>query len=116
MSGATARYCLALDLVDNEEKIAEYQRLHQRIWPEVAAHLRQHGIVDMEIYRLGARLSMVMEVNEHFNAQDFAQASEQNPHIQRWEALMWQFQQPTPWTPAGEKWAVMARIFSLQDQ
>lgn len=81
MSGATARYCLALDLLDDAEKIAEYQRLHQRIWPEVAAHLRQHGIVDMEIYRLGARLFMVMEVNERFNAQDFAQASEQDPHI-----------------------------------
>ena len=57
MSGATARYCLALDLVDEPDKIAEYQRLHQRIWPEVADHLRQHGIVNMEIYRLGILLN-----------------------------------------------------------
>lgn len=116
MSEPIARYCLALDLVDDAEHIAEYQRLHQHIWPEVATHLRQHGIVNMEIYRLGNRLCMVMEVNEQFNAQDFAQASEQDPQIQRWEALMWQFQRPTPWTPAGEKWVAMARIFSLQDQ
>ncbi len=116
MSGATARYCLALDLVDEADKIAEYQRLHHRIWPEVAQHLRQHGIATMEIYRLGTRLFMVMEVNDRFNPEDFAQASEQDPQIQRWEALMWQFQQPTPWTPEGEKWVAMARIFSLQDQ
>ncbi|ORM73597.1 L-fucose mutarotase [Pantoea wallisii] len=116
MSGATQFHYLALDLIDAPEKIAEYQRLHQRIWPEVAEHLRQQGIVRMEIYRLGTRLFMVMEVNDAFNPQDFAQASAQNPHIQRWEALMWQFQQPTPWTPAGEKWVAMEQIFSLQDQ
>ena len=116
MSGVTARYCLALDLVDEADKIAEYQRLHQRIWPEVATHLRQQGVVNMEIYQLGSRLFMVMEVNDRYNAQAFAQAAEQNPHIQRWETLMWQFQRPTPWTPAGEKWVAMARIFSLQDQ
>lgn len=116
MSGATQFHYLALDLVDSPEKIAEYQRLHQQIWPEVTTHLRQHGVVNMEIYRLGNRLFIVMEVNQHFDAVQFAEAAQRNPDIQRWEALMWQFQQPTPWTPAGEKWVAMDRIFSLHDQ
>lgn len=30
---ARRRLCQALDLVDSAEKIAEYQRLHERIWP-----------------------------------------------------------------------------------
>ena len=33
--------------------------------------------------------------------------------VQQWEALMWRFQQRTPWTQPTEKWAPMTRIFSL---
>ncbi|HBW4584748.1 TPA: L-rhamnose mutarotase [Klebsiella aerogenes] len=113
---ARRRLCQALDLVDSAEKIAEYQRLHERIWPEVSGHLRAHGVLDMEIYRLGTRLFMVMEVAGDFDGERFAQHSLNHPVIQRWEALMWQYQVPTPWTPAGEKWVSMERIFSLQDQ
>lgn len=40
VTAARRRLCQALDLVDSAEKIAEYQRLHERIWPEVAGHLR----------------------------------------------------------------------------
>lgn len=116
MNGRTQRFCQALDLVDSEEKIAEYQRLHQRIWPEVAAHIRQHGVVDMEIYRLGTRLFMILEVDERFDGERFNQASLNNQIVQRWEEQMWQYQKPTPWTASGEKWVAMARIFSLQDQ
>lgn len=116
MKRATQFYYLALDLVDCAEKIAEYQRLHQQIWPEVVTHLHKYGVVNMEIYRLGTRLFMVMEVNEQYDAAAFADASLRDADIQRWEALMWQFQQPTPWTPAGEKWVTMDRIFSLHDQ
>lgn len=116
MNGVTQFHYLALDLVDSSEKIEEYQRLHQKIWPEVTMHLHQHGVMNMEIYRLGTRLFMVMEVNQQFNKAKFVGASLRDPNIQRWEALMWQFQQPTPWTPAGEKWMAMERIFSLREQ
>ena len=112
----TERFCLALDLADSEEKIAGYCQLHQKIWPEVAAHIRQHGVTGMEIYRLGTRLVMVMEVDDTFDEQHFARQSETNPVIQRWETLMWEFQRPTPWTPEGEKWVRMEQIFSLHDQ
>jgi len=32
------------------------------------------------------------------------------------EALMWTYQAPTPWTPAGAKWVPMRQIFSLGKQ
>ena len=38
-----------------------------------------------------------------------------NPRIREWEALMWQFQAPTPWTPDGAKWTAMQSIFRLRD-
>lgn len=115
MSGVW-RYCQALDLVDSPALIEEYLHFHQRIWPEIATHLRGHGILEMEIYRLGTRLFMVMEVSDEFDAERFALASQNDPDVQRWEELMWQYQVATPWTPPGEKWVAMERIFSLTQQ
>ncbi|MFP3518356.1 L-rhamnose mutarotase [Pseudomonas sp. SIMBA_077] len=108
-----SRQCLALDLIDDPALIAEYERLHQHIWPQISAHLRVHGVLDMQIWRLGTRLFMVMDTAPAFNASAFAQASANDPRVQEWETLMWRFQQATPWTHADEKWAPMTQIFSL---
>jgi L-rhamnose mutarotase len=108
------RYALALDLVDDAQRIADYEEAHKSIWPEVRDHLRAQGVLGMEIYRLGTRLFMVMEVDPAvYSAQAMAEASRVNPVIQRWETLMWTYQAPTPWTPPGEKWVFMNRIFEL---
>lgn len=110
------RYCQALDLIDDPQLIAEYQQHHQRIWPEIAAHLREFGVLNMEIYQLGNRLFMVMETTEDFDGNLLARRSLENPKVCEWEALMWKYQRPTPWTPAGEKWVELTRIFSLAEQ
>jgi L-rhamnose mutarotase len=110
------RFCLALDLVDDPALIAEYERLHQRIWPEIADHLRHVGVLDMQIWRLGTRLFMVMETAANFSTQAMDNASAENPKVQAWEDLMWAFQKPTPWTEPGNKWQPMVQIFSLAEQ
>ena len=111
------RYALALDLVDDAQRIADYEKAHEKIWPEVRDHLLEQGVTGMEIYRLGTRLFMVMEVDPAvYSAQAMAAASLSNPAIVRWETLMWNYQVPTPWTPAGEKWVPMQRIFDLASQ
>ena len=111
------RLAQALDLVDDPALIAEYETAHVRIWPEVRDHLRQCGLVDMEIYRFGTRLFMLMEVDsERFDPATFQRVSAASPVIQHWESLMSQYQVPVPGAPAGEKWVGMQRIFSLQDQ
>lgn len=111
------RYALALDLADDPVLIAQYEQAHERIWPQVRDHLRAQGVLNMEIYRLGTRLFMLMEVDPAvYDAEKMAAASLTNPDIVRWEALMWTYQVPTPWTPAGEKWVSMRRIFDLSAQ
>ena len=112
----TRRYCQALDLADDPALIEEYQRYHREIWPEITAHQRRYGIADMEIYRLGNRLMMVMETTEDFDSGLFERRSLEDPKVCEWEALMWKYQRPTPWTPAGEKWVEMEKIFSLAEQ
>lgn len=111
------RYCKALDLVDDQSLITEYEKAHVKIWPGVRDHLRVQGVLAMEIYRLGTRLFMVMDVDDAvFDAQAMATAARTDPLIARWEALMWTYQKSTPWTPPGEKWVEMRCIFDLGRQ
>jgi len=111
---ATRRYCLALDLKDDPALIAEYERHHERIWPEITESIRSSGITDMEIYRTGNRLFMVMEVADGFSFEAKAAADLTNPKVREWEALMSTFQQALPSAAPGEKWAIMTRIFELE--
>jgi len=104
---------LALDLQDDPGLIAEYKQYHQQIWPEIEESIKAAGIEDMEIYLLGTRLFMVMEVDEHFSFEAKAKADRNNPKVQEWEQLMWKFQKPLPQAKPGEKWLLMERIFKL---
>jgi L-rhamnose mutarotase len=108
------RYCLTLNLKNDPALIAEYKRHHQKIWPEITKSIKGFGIEDMEIYLLGTRMFMIMEVNERFSFATKAEADRQNPKVQEWEALMWKFQQPLPEAKPGEKWLLMERVFKLE--
>ncbi len=108
------RYCLTLDLKDDPQLIAEYKRYHEKIWPEITKSIKDSGIEDMEIYLLGTRLFMIMEVNEKFSFSAKAEADRTNPKVQEWEKLMWKFQNPLPQAKPGEKWILMERIFKLE--
>jgi L-rhamnose mutarotase len=109
--------CLALDLRDDPALIAEYERWHQRenIWPEIVASIREAGILDMQIFRTGPRLVMLMRVSTAFDADAKAAADAASERVQAWEALMSTFQQPLPWAAAGQKWVPMQRIFDLAE-
>ncbi len=108
------RYCLTLDLKEDSQLIAEYKKYHEKIWPEITESIRESGIEDMEIYLLGARMFMIMEVNESFSFEKKSAADRENPKVQEWEALMWKFQRALPQATPGEKWLLMERIFKLE--
>lgn len=108
------RFCLTLDLKNDPALIAEYRKYHEKIWPEITESIRSAGIEDMEIYLLGTRMFMIMEVNEKFSFEKKARADAANPKVQEWERLMWRFQQALPQAQPGEKWLRMERIFKLE--
>lgn len=110
----TRRYALALDLKDDPDLIAEYERYHADVWPEIIRSIRGSGIEAMEIYRAGNRLFMIMEVSPDFSFEAKAAADRENARVQEWEQLMWKFQQPLPFAEPGQKWVPMERIFALQ--
>lgn len=107
------RYCLAVDLKDDENLIKEYVEWHQKVWPEILESIRSEGIESMKIYRFSNRLFMIMEVNESFSFDKKAAADAANPKVQEWEGLMWKYQQAIPGTKKGEKWVLMDQIFEL---
>lgn len=107
------RYCLALDLIDDPVLIAEYELYHEKIWPGVEQSIYQSGIMDMEIYRVGNRLFMIMETTDTFSFDEKSRMDASNAKVQAWETLMWEYQQALPMAKPGEKWLLMKRIFKL---
>ncbi|MBS1810791.1 MAG: L-rhamnose mutarotase [Acidobacteria bacterium] len=107
------RYCLALDLKDDPKLIAEYEAHHQHFPLEITKSIRDSGVTDMQIFRIGNRMFMMIEANDDFSFAGKAEMDAANPKVQTWEALMWQYQQALPWAQPGEKWMLMERIFKL---
>jgi len=109
------KYCLAVDLKDDPELIAEYEHWHKKenAWPEITKSITDSGINHMEIYRTGNRLFMIMETDDGFSFERKAIMDSSNEKVQEWEKLMWKFQQPLPWAKKDEKWISMDKIFQL---
>jgi len=107
------RYVLALDLKPDEALIREYDAYHRAVWPEVLESLRNSGILEMEIFRVGNRLCMVLETTDDFTFEEKARLDAANPKVQQWETLMDTYQDRLPWVAPGAKWALMQSVFRL---
>lgn len=109
------RYCFACDLKDNPDLIKLYKEYHApgNTWPAITQSIKDAGITDMEIYLIGNRMFMIMEVDETYSAERKAKMDAANRKVQEWEQLMWDFQQALPWAKNGEKWMELERIFKL---
>ncbi len=105
------RYCQTLELRDDPELIEKYLEAHRHVWPEVIAGQREVGIVDMQIYRRGTRLFMIMDTVDDFDfVRDNARLATL-PRQAEWEAYVAQFQGCDPSAPSTDKWQLMERIF-----
>jgi len=107
------RYCLALDLKNDDDLIAEYERHHRSVWPEILNSIKSSGITVMEIYRVSNRLFMIMETDDRFSFDKKNEMDIANPKVQEWENLMSKYQQALPGANAEEKWKLMDKIFEL---
>jgi L-rhamnose mutarotase len=109
------RYCLTLDLKDDPALIAEYEKYHREVWPEIKKSIFDSGINSMEIYRFDNRLFMIMETDDGFTFERKAAMDAVNQKVEEWENLMWKFQQPLKNAKPGEKWVLMDRIFEISN-
>jgi len=109
------RQCFALDLKNDPALIAEYEHWHkaENGWPEIRKSIIDAGVIDMQIYRTGNRLFMIMDTDDNFRNEEKAALDAANPKVWEWEQLMWKFQEPLPWAADNEKWVKMDQIYKL---
>ena len=107
-------YGLMLCLQDDSDKIAEYQRYHQAVWPEVTARIREVGIERMQIFLRGRRLFMYIDTPDDFDLRAAWARIMEDPKSVEWNQLMAGLQERAPEATADEWWAEMDRVFDTE--
>lgn len=109
------RYCQTLQLKDDPELIAEYEKWHrsENIWKEITVGLKKVGVIDSEIYRHGTLLVMILTVPADFDFEKQMGKLAGLPRQAEWEEFMSKYQASDPDASSSEKWVQMKRIFKL---
>src|SRR2546428_3660132 len=111
------RFVLTVNLKNDPAAIEAYRDYHRRVWPEVLQSLRAVGVEAMDIYLLGRRAVMIVEMTDGLDyRRAFAAHMSSNPRVAEGGRLMKSLQEPSPHAAAGEWWAGMGAGFRLQDQ
>ncbi len=92
-----------LDLKD-ESCIASYLERHANIEPEVPKTIRELGVLQNRICRLGTHLVNIMIVEDGFTG-DVLKKYVENPACKKWDDEMMQYQKALPEAKPGELWA-----------
>jgi len=101
----------AFKLRIRKDAIDEYEREHQRVWPELLTKLKAVGISDYSIFRRGQDLFLCMQVD------DFDRAWEEldrDPVNRRWQEKMSMLFEPVPDVEPGERFAMMKEVFRME--
>ena len=104
----------ALDLKDEPDSIREYCDWHRNVWPEIMRGMAKYGVIAQNIYLIGNRLFMVLQVEDDFDYRvDFARYLEETPRAKEWDSFMHGYQELVPWVEEGDWWAPMERVYDL---
>lgn len=111
------RYCQMLDLKDDPELVAAYERLHDKEvqWKEIRDGIREVGILEMEIYILENHLFMIVETPLDFDWDEAFARLAKMPRQEEWEAEVGKFQVCKEGATSDQKWKMMRRMFFLYD-
>jgi L-rhamnose mutarotase len=109
------RQVLAIDLKD-DEAVRVYREHHREVWPEVLDSLTRFGVLDMQIYLVGRRLVMIVDMQEGRDLRTaFDARVASHPRVAEWETLMTSLQQRVPGSRQGEWWSAMEPVFELHE-
>ena len=101
-----ARYAFKLRI--RPDAVEEYDREHQRVWPELLAKLKEVGISDYSIFRRGQELVLCLRVEDFDKAWD---ELDRDPVNRRWQEFMSRLFEPVPGKGPEERFAMMKGSF-----
>ena len=112
---ATRRIVRIMDLADDPATLAAYDQAHApgNTPPEVIAAQLRHGIAELQIYRAGCRLVMLMDVTPDFDPEALDAERHGQAAIDQWHVRMGALQRP-PFAD-GEAWPEAVRVFRQSD-
>ena len=93
------------------DAIAEYDREHKQVWPELLSKLKEVGISDYSIFRRDQDLFLCLRVDDFERAWD---ELDRDPVNQQWQAKMSRLFEPVPDKLPGERFAMMQEVFHLE--
>jgi L-rhamnose mutarotase len=107
---ATKRICSLINV--KPDQIAEYERIHADVWPDVLATLKRAKVQNYSIYRYGTLLVSYMEYSGSDFEADMA-AIAADPHTKEWWKVTDPMQSPMPDKLEGEWWHTIPEVFHL---
>jgi len=103
------RYAFKLRI--KPDAIEEYEREHERVWPELLCKLKDVGISEYSIFRRGQELILCLRVDDFERAWD---ELDRDPVNQRWQESMARLFEPVPDKRDGERFAMLKEVFYLE--
>ena len=103
-------YVMALDLIDDEKIISDYEKYHKNVWPEVLESIKELGIMRMRIFRISNRMFMVIDTKDSYDPDKIMDYANTNPKADEWNNIMMKFQQKVPGAKPNEWWASMKQV------
>lgn len=103
------RYAFKLRI--KPDAIEEYEREHERVWPELLSKLKDVGISEYSIFRRGQELILCLRVDDFDRAWD---ELDRDPVNQRWQKSMSRLFEPVPDKQADERFAMLKEVFYLE--
>ena len=93
-----------------QEHIAEYERIHAAVWPEVLAMIRACNIRNYSIFRHDTTLIAYFEYIGDDYAADMARMAE-DPKTQEWWRITDPMQEPLSGRAEGQWWLPLPEVF-----
>ena len=110
-------YAYTINLKKDDALVEQYLEHHRAVWPEVLTSLKEVGVEQMKIFRVGYKMFMYMEAVDGFNPSvDFPRYLTLDDRCQVWEDLMGTFQEVCEEAQEDEKWALMEEAFDFKEQ
>jgi len=106
------RMVMTLEIRQDPALRDAYIQVHrpENIWKEITQNMDTMGIKDMELFLLGHRVFLLMDVPPGFDMDQEAERWGKLPREQEWQNHVAQFQKVTPEGKIEEKWEVMTLL------